>query len=190
VPDTVHQLSVRLRALGAGRLALALRRVAIKTALRAEAGAKINATQRLRVRSGRLRNSIAGKVEPRPGGLAVVLSAGGRTGGADVAYAGIQEEGGTIRPKRGRYLAIPVHDALSTAAGVQRYPSARHVPDLQFIPRGKPRLVHKETGELYYILKEQVTITGKHYLRDGLRSATQRLPAELRDVLQTEVAGG
>tara|TARA_Y100000310_G_C20513128_1_gene729861 strand:- start:369 stop:884 length:516 start_codon:yes stop_codon:yes gene_type:complete len=171
-------------------LALALRRIAIKTALRAEAGSKMNATQRLRVRSGRLRNSIAGKVEPRPGGLAVVLSAGGRTGGADVAYAGIQERGGTIRPKRGRYLAIPVHDALFTAAGVQRYPSARHVPGLQFIPRGKPRLIHKETGELYYILKASVTIRPKHYLRDGLRSASARLPEELRALVQTEVAGG
>jgi hypothetical protein len=42
---------------------------------------------------------------------------------AGVPYANLQEYGGTIVPKKGKYLTIPIADNL-TKAGVPRYPSA------------------------------------------------------------------
>ena len=67
------QLSASARA-----LTVALRKDLATAALRAEAGAKRNATTILRVRSGRLRASIRSLVEPgRDGGLDLKLSAGG-----------------------------------------------------------------------------------------------------------------
>lgn len=38
-----------------------------------------------------------------------------------VKYARMQEYGGTVRPKRAKYLTIPLSDAM-TPSGVQRYP--------------------------------------------------------------------
>ena len=80
----------------------------------------------LQVRSGRLRNSIGYEVSGA--GLSdlqlKVFSAG-------VPYANIQEYGGTIVPKRGRYLAIPTAANQTQGgrarggAGVARFPSAR-----------------------------------------------------------------
>lgn len=49
--------------------------------------------------TGRLRNSIT--YELRPGGVRV---------GTNVIYSAIHNFGGTIRPKRAKYLAIPVGD--------------------------------------------------------------------------------
>ncbi len=72
-----------------------------------------NAPGGLRVRSGALRRSLAGITETKGQTVSVVLSSGGRglpgqegfaTGFGSVPYARIHEEGGTITPKRGKYL--------------------------------------------------------------------------------------
>lgn len=53
----------------------------------------------------------------------------------ETKYARIQEEGGTITPKRSKFLAIPL-DAAKTAAGVARI-SPRDLPDRQtFVAKG------------------------------------------------------
>jgi len=102
-------------------------------------------------------------------------------------YAHIQEEGGTIRPKTAKALAIPQGPAL-TPAGVDRYGSPRNFPgELHFVPfrdsgvavgglftAGGPSL-----GQLAYVLVREVTIEGKHYLREGF---DEKLPDLLRNL--------
>lgn len=188
--DSPAQLAKRLERLHSGLLRDDLRRMGIRLAFKAEEQAKLNATDRLRVRSGRLRNSIAGTTADSPTGIQVRLSAGGRTGGRDVRYARIQERGGTIEPLRRQFLTYPVHPSLFTAAGVLRFPSARMVPNLFYDGSGKtPVLRSSITGEVFYVLLRQVVIKPKHYLRDGLRTAAESLPAEFRQTVKEAVHG-
>lgn len=77
----------------------------------------------------------------------------------DVAHADASKEK-TIKPKKAKWLTIPVNEAL-TAAGAPRYTSARDVNGLWFRKKeGDPKtafLIHKEKG-LMFVLKKEVTI--------------------------------
>ena len=75
------------------RLLQELERVLIRSALRMERDAKINATSDPLVRTGRLRSSITGLVDAPLGSPRVVLRAGGSTSGQDVDYAEFVEFG-------------------------------------------------------------------------------------------------
>ena len=72
----------------------------------------------LQNRSKLLRNSfgfeVSGSISTGSQLTLTVFSSG-------VKYARLQEYGGVIRPKRAKYLTIPLRDAM-TASGVQRYP--------------------------------------------------------------------
>ena len=82
------------------RLLQELERVLIRSALRMERDAKINATSDPLVRTGRLRSSITGLVDAPLGSPRVVLRAGGSTSGQDVDYAEFVEFGTRfIRPR-------------------------------------------------------------------------------------------
>ena len=118
----------------AGSLAAAVKARLLGVVLWGEALAKVNATTRPRVRAGILRRSIRGMVEVENSTTVLSLSAG-KDGTVAERYAALQEYGGTVTPKRGRYLAIPFGAAL-TGAGVPRYRSPRDVPDLHMV-RGK-----------------------------------------------------
>jgi len=111
------------------RLAAVLQRRATVLALKMQSRAVENATTRPRSRSGRLRQSIAGRVVQtgrvvatvegvssqlslfgrtvQGSPLSAILSAGGRTGGKNTVYARLQDQGGTIRPVRRKWLALP-----------------------------------------------------------------------------------
>lgn len=82
------------------RLLQELERVLIRSALRMERDAKINATSDPKVQTGRLRSSITGLVDAPLGSSRVVLRAGGSTSGQDVDYAEFVEFGTRfIRPR-------------------------------------------------------------------------------------------
>ena len=76
----------------------------------------------LKVRTGYLRNTIAAKLFNYNDGIGALVGSGARTG-ERAKYADILETGGIIRPKKAKYLAIPIGEA-KTKSGV---------------PRGKPR---------------------------------------------------
>jgi hypothetical protein len=151
----------------------------------AEQAGKDNATHFLARRTGRLAGSIRGVVRDD---LSASVSAG--LHGSPVAYARVQERGGTIRPRRGRYLAVPAGPAR-TAAGVSRYASPRDVPGLRFVPwRGSGMLV-KETGkgknksiEPWFFLVRSVTLKPRRYLAAAFVTAEIRL----RDALASDPA--
>jgi len=102
-------------------------------------------------------------------GVAVVLSAGGRVGGAPVKYARIHEYGGTITPKRGRYLVFSLDARARTPAGV-------------------PRLQTPEGVEL--IFARSVTLPARRYMRDAMSQATESAPADLLQLVAREVSIG
>lgn len=194
---SVGRLAERLRELGEERLLAVVRTEAAGTALRGEAASKKLASARLAVRTGRLRNSIAGLVEDEPDAFLVKLR-------ATVPYSKVQEEGsgylpgGVVRPKNGRFLAIP---ADTTAAGVSRYASPRDVPDLKFVPTrggaggmlvrdipGRGKSGRGARTEIVYWLVRSVTIKGKFFLRDGLdeggKGLTERLQRRVKALLE------
>ena len=154
-------------------------------ALAGEADAKLNATRLLRVRTGLLRNSIRGivtQVGTGATGFVVTLRAGNDR---NVKYARIQELGGTIRPRRSRYLAVPQDPGPAlTGAGVQRYQSPRQVPGLRVVPSGAGRLrLVDDDGRTWYHLVKQVRIRRKLYLRRAFDKMQRQLPQELAEAV-------
>lgn len=74
----------------------------------------------LKVRTGYLRHSMSAKIFDGVGidGISALIGSGVRYG-ERVKYADILEEGGIIRPKKAKYLAIPIGEA-KTKSGVAR----------------------------------------------------------------------
>lgn len=165
------------------RLTLDARKLCIRAALMAEGQGKVNAGKLLKVRSGRLRASIAGTTRIRNDVFEIVLRAGGE-GDANVSYAAIHEYGGIIRPKRGRFLTIPLKPA-KTARGVSRFRSARDVPGLALVQskKGQYMLVKSDTGEPWYLLRQRVAIPARPYLLPALEVAADDLAIGLKKLL-------
>lgn len=164
---------------------------AATAALEMERGSKDLATARLRVRTGNLRRSITTTSEIRGDSVVLTHRAGG--GVRDVVYAAIQEYGGTVTPRHGKYLAIPVGRAL-TPAGVPRYHSPRQVHGLQFRRSGGGNLVAglpvgkggKRFDVLFWLVKS-VTIRGKRYLRDPFERVAADMPQRIADAMVTRL---
>jgi hypothetical protein len=179
--ETLEQFAERMRAEGAGQMFDRLHRHLIKVSLEAEAGAKVNVVHRFRSMGG-LVNSIEGRVALRGDSLAVALK-------AKKPYAGVQERGGTIRPKRGKWLAQPVGPAL-TRAGRNRRTSPRQFPGLFFRlskQAGKALLMMPTKGgkaQVYFVLHRSVKLKGRHYLEDALKGAALDLPHDLQSLYQ------
>lgn len=191
--ETLADFTARLEALslrrGTGSLHAAIRKKLLVAGLRMEADAKKNATRRPRVRSGLLRNSIRHQiVERADGGMSLILQAGNRS---SVRYARIQEEGGVIRAKKSRFLAIPMSNA-KTAAGVPRWPTPRAVPGLFAINLGGRVFLVRKRGEgleFLYRLKESVRIRATKYLARAVARQQKRLPRELIELTIEAIEG-
>ena len=189
---TVKQLRDIFHQKSRGDITRVMHRFAIRKAARLERFGKQNASSRLNVRSGRLRASISGSaMKDTRGNVVLQLQAGGRD--KDVSYARIHEEGGTIRPVSAKFLTIPISDKLFTGAGVQRYASVRDVPEpLSFAQslKGQPLLVHQMTGEVFYILKKQVKIPRRPYLKPAVDRVNREIGRELPSIIGAEVRIG
>lgn len=192
---TGPEFAARLERLAAGAYP-AVRATVMRAGLAAERDAKRNATTAPRVRTGRLRSSIASSVEAAGESLSLVLRAGGVGTDKDVKYARLQEIGGTVRPIKGKYLAIPVGPA-KTAAGVSRYASPRDVPGLVFVQslKGQPLLVQltgkggKAKVTVWYVLRRSVTVRARPYLKPAIDAAAAALPGQISEALG-RLAGG
>ena len=115
------------------------------------------------------------------GGVRVTVQAGD----AEVPYARIQEEGGTITPRNARFLAIPVGPAL-TAAGVSRFRSPRDVQGLHY----QHGTLRDQQGRVWYLLRRSVTIRGTRFLSAAVDTALQALPERVSVRFQALVLGG
>jgi hypothetical protein len=168
---------------------------------------------RVQNRSGLLRRSFGSEVA---GGLnkgspltLVVFSSG-------VKYARMQEYGGTVRPKRGQYLTIPLPDSM-TRSGNPRYPGGARQLFTQY-PKQISIVKSPKSGKLFivsdgkpgtnatkgknaqtqwlYILKKSVTIPPRLGFRSTWRSTRvvndriQRLNKAVQIALSRAGLGG
>ena len=188
---TPEQFAAKLRAVGQVGVARAVGKALTSAALVAEGHAK----GIVPVLNGHLRNSIAGKVRQGPQGPEAVVAAGGRIeGAADVIYAGVIEYGtrGSILPKRGKYLRIPLGPAR-TQGGQDRYPTPIRISGagLFYVRKSKAGnllLFHKPSGVPWYKLVESLPPRRpRPFLRPGAEEAARRLPAQFAKHLRTEI---
>lgn len=112
-----------------------------------------NSDDHLQARTGNLRRSLGYEVSgSKLSDLRLAVYSAG------TKYANIQENGGTVTPKRGKYLTIPLRDNL-TPAGVPRYPSARdlraQLGGVKGIKRGPRGSKDKLAGARTFILKSR-----------------------------------
>jgi hypothetical protein len=108
---------------------------------------------------------------------------------SNLIYAKIQNDGGTIKPVSGKYLAVPLKSA-KVAPG--KWP--RHFPKsgpgaLHFIPRGggKSPLLAKlrKDGSILpvFSLRSSVTLRPKHYLEAAAKKVEPVVEQILMDAL-------
>lgn len=119
-------------------------------------------------------------------------------GGGVAPYARIQEFGGVVRPKRSKYLTVPLPDNL-TAGGVARYKSARDLfgsrPKDTFIARSRAGnlvigLREGDDVKWLWLLRKSVRLKPRFGFRKAFRSSamqrdrTTRFDAAVRRALQ------
>ncbi|PKN91104.1 MAG: hypothetical protein CVU44_21035 [Chloroflexi bacterium HGW-Chloroflexi-6] len=76
--------------------------------------------------------------------------------GTNLEYAPIHEYGGTIRAKKGKYLAIPIGGMKDSPVGKNLHLTKTSGGTLLLVDDG---------GQAQYVLKESVTIPARPYLR-------------------------
>lgn len=195
---TVKQLRDFFHQKSRGDITRVMHRFAIRKAARLERFGKQNASSRLNVRSGRLRASISGSaMKDTRGNVVLQLQAGGRD--KDVSYARIHEDGGRrgdgiIRAVNADFLYIPVHKSLFTGSGVARYNSVRDVPEPLTPPlmsrKGNRVVLSQVTGDLFYVLKKQVKIPRRPYLKPAVDRVSREIGRELPPIIGAEVRIG
>lgn len=103
----------------------------------------------------------------------------------DVPYASVHEGPNptTIRPKRGRYLTIPL-DAAKTGAGVMRAP-ARAWPNT-YVRRSRAGnlIIWSQNGEPLFLLRRSVTIRPRPFVAPAIATIRKSLRADLAGMLR------
>jgi hypothetical protein len=183
-----RQLSARLSSIGPAVRANARKELPIIGEHLATYGREHFEDSGLHVRSGDLRRSMAAMpVEEDSHGLR-----GGMIAGQGLPYGRIQEEGGTIVPKNGQYLTIPIGEAL-TSAGVARFAA----PDAE--AEGYKTFVRNniifgvKDGQLFplFILVTSVTIPARPFVGPTLDANRDWIVERLQKyVVKPSLAGG
>jgi HK97 gp10 family phage protein len=99
--------------------------------------------------------------------------------GTDLDYAAIQEFGGTITPKKGKFLAIPL------TAEARAHVSPRDFPE-ELTPRfgGNGGVLVDGAGIAQYALARSVTIPAHPYMRPALDENEEAVLNETGDALR------
>jgi len=135
----------------------ALTRIGIKL----EGAIKANITRMGLIRTNHLRQSIEYDVDSdRTGDYVLVGSFG-------VPYARIHEYGGVIRPKRAKYLTIPIHER-SRGKTVQRKPRDFELTFFRSPKTNKLLAADKTNGDILFFLTKRVRIKPKRYIKKAL----------------------
>lgn len=190
---TLEQYQEHLRTAAESRIGLYVARAGAELVTQAEDEAKGRARSVMRVRSGNLWRSITGTTEQRGASLDLHLRAGG--GDKDVSYAALQEYGGTVTPKKGKFLAIPVGPALNPA-GSAKYASPRDVPDLRFVSihGGAKGLLVRDVGgrkartDIWYVLVRWVYVRPKSFIGQPFGAMVERAPDRMERALHDALA--
>ena len=190
---TLDDVAEQLEKLGKGGLMDAIELVAIDYGLQAETQTKKLMTTVLKVRTGRLRNSVRQRVKRTKTKVIVTLQAGGKR----VPYMMVHEFGsdGDITPKKGKYLRLPLPPA-KTKAGVDRRSggSLRGDKDFRFVPAkylkgNNPLLIHVPRGKPWYVLKKSVRIPPRPTISKAYQWLEANMIPALEDAIKFELEG-
>lgn len=115
--------------------------------------------------------------------------------GQGLPYAQIQEDGGTVVPTHGQFLAIPL-DAAKTPAGVARFAPRDAVAngyDRTFIEDGiifgaKWNGSRNDFVPLFKLVRS-VTIPAHHFVRDAFKKMQPKIEAEINAAVKRAVSG-
>ena len=122
-----------------------------------EGYAKINANEKFSSHAtNALANSITVEVQRNGAGVTALV-------GPTVEYGRIQELGGTVHPTRAKFLAIPATEMARKIGSPRSYPGK-----LRFVGDDNSGALVSESGETVYVLRKQVTLPAKPYLRPAL----------------------
>lgn len=142
----------------------------------------------LNYRSGALRRSADGEAKVIGNGWQIELRAG--EGPDKVKYARIHELGGTITPKHGRFLAIPLPPVLNSRGIAKSRPRDQA---LTFVPihGGAAGLLVKPTGRgkrrafvAFWYLTPRVRIPARPYLKPSMLEMAERVPTQLQAAIR------
>lgn len=96
---------------------------------------------------------------------------------SDLIYAHIQDQGGTINAKPGKWLTIPNDKVVPVGARARDFTDTFFVRD----SGGLYLMQHRESGPvLLFTLRKSVTLPGKDYLDAAMRDAEPKILAEIR----------
>jgi hypothetical protein len=149
----------------------AMRRVLTRIGIKLEGQIKRNIRRIDLIDTGTLLNSI--RYELTSSGSAGIL----QVGSWGVPYARIHEYGGVIRPKRAKYLTIPISER-SKGNFISDF-------DIRFFRNPKTDkllAVDDVTGEPLFVLKKRVTIKAKRYMRDAIKKQTPFIYDTIREL--------
>ena len=155
-----------------------LKRAMINAGLAVERRLKVNVSNRiLRRRTGTLAKSIGSRFVWTADGMKMVIGSGARTGDR-VKYATILETGGVIKPKRAKYLAVPLPRAL-TEAGATKFPSATDYPNT-FVKKSKSGklIIFQKNGQrldALFVLKKSVKIKRTQYMSTTAKQMKRKI---------------
>lgn len=167
------------------------------TAQRVLAEVKLNLSGRvLHTRTNRLRNSAQAVANPEADTRVVVTARVGGGGVGEVPYASIHEHGGVIRPKNGKWLAIPVGPALKGGknGGAGMWP--RDIPDLHYLElhAGRKAMLAKRVGrgkraqlQPWFILVRSVRMPTRPYLAPAVDAVVPTIPATIGEQLRARL---
>ncbi len=133
--------------------------------------------------AGGLASSIGGKRERTGRGISVVVGSG--VFAPEVPYALIQERGGTVRPKRAQWLAIPFRN-------VKGFP--REYRDTFFAKSKKGNLIlfqkqGKGGKKPLFSMKKEVTIPASKWFSSTMEKQRQKLETILNERVILENLG-
>jgi len=150
----------------------ALRRALLAGALPIQNAAKIKAPKRTRT----LSRSIHSEATIRSKWDAQVAI------GTNLEYAAIQEFGGTIVPRKAKFLAIPLTDEARQYTGPRQFPR----PLKPRIKGGKGVLLD-DAGIAQFALVKRVTLRARPYLRPAFDENLDAAVAEVAAVLRMQL---
>jgi len=138
----------------------------------------------LKSRSGTLRRALTGWMA---GAHEAVVGIPDDSPAGRYAYL-LSDEQVTIRPKRGKFLAIPIGENL-TGSGVARFSSPRQRPDGFFVKTGGRLLFGYKRGKrgkfrALFTLVKSVLVQGTGALYDGVEANLDEMTAVIADRLK------
>lgn len=191
--DQTRRAAQRLRAMPAevraavAKIAFTFGAKMVATAVDVFRSAPATTSTATRRRTGMLARALGHKVDVTNTGVTLTFGYLHGPGEAALAYAPTQEFGATIRPRKAKWLTIPLEAAL-TPAGVPRGP-ARSFTNTFFIPIKGGRellLMQRRSGHdavpLFLLTKGPITIPARPALAPSFQLHRQAFVAALARV--------